>query len=387
MDFYRNEFESSQPESTTFVNNSVAATQMNKQEVARFNQSILCINDMPNEECIGKYFVDVKQMTANEVITYLETVKSASAPDAIIYASEYVDRMFFENLVKIGFQLKERDFNVPVIVVNNQSGKDFKKKVLQFGADDCIHSSFDPEKLNYWIDFLKLFKKLAKEKDADNSNKDKVKISFSKRIFDVLVAGSVLLVLSPLMLIISIIIKMESKGSVFYVSKRAGMGYKVFNFLKFRSMSSGADQELSKLLHLNQYGAGVEMKDQSGANPVFFKIKDDPRITKFGKFLRDTSLDELPQLINVLKGDMSIVGNRPLPLYEAQQLTKDQAALRFMAPAGITGLWQVTKRGKAEMSEDERIALDVSYAKNNSFNKDLVLFFRTFRALVQEEKV
>jgi lipopolysaccharide/colanic/teichoic acid biosynthesis glycosyltransferase len=189
-------------------------------------------------------------------------------------------------------------------------------------------------------------------------------------------------------MLVAVIIKLESRGSIFYVSKRAGMGYKVFNFLKFRSMSTGADKELSKLLHLNQYGGGgVEVKDDNGSNPVFFKIKNDPRITRFGKFLRDTSIDELPQLINVLRGDMSIVGNRPLPLYEAQQLTKDQAALRFMAPAGITGLWQVTKRGKAEMSEDERIALDIQYAKEYSFIYDLKLLFKTIPALLQEEKV
>ncbi|MFT4847484.1 MAG: lipopolysaccharide/colanic/teichoic acid biosynthesis glycosyltransferase [Sediminicola sp.] len=387
MDFYKNEFESSQPDLSHKAEILPPSNQIKERETISFNQSILYINDMPNEECIGRYFRDVSEMTVSKVVSHLEAVNNAAAPDAIIYASEYVDRMFFENLVRIRYELKERGFDVPVIIVNNRADKNFKKKVLQFGADDCIRSDFDPEKLNYWIDFLKLFKRLSKEKELDNRQEEEIKISGSKRIFDILIAGSVLLVLSPIMFLISLIIKLESRGSVFYVSKRAGMGYKVFNFLKFRSMGSGADKELSKLLHLNQYGTGVELKDNNGSNPVFFKIKDDPRITRFGKFLRDTSLDELPQLINVLKGEMSIVGNRPLPLYEAQQLTKDQAALRFMAPAGITGLWQVTKRGKAEMSEEERIALDVSYAKDNSFKKDLNLFFRTFNALVQEERV
>jgi lipopolysaccharide/colanic/teichoic acid biosynthesis glycosyltransferase len=387
MDFYKNEFESSQPDLSHKAEILPPSNQIKERETISFNQSILYFNDMPNEECIGRYFRDVSEMTVSKVVSHLEAVNNAAAPDAIIYASEYVDRMFFENLVRIRYELKERGFDVPVIIVNNRADKNFKKKVLQFGADDCIRSDFDPEKLNYWIDFLKLFKRLSKEKELDNRQEEEIKISGSKRIFDILIAGSVLLVLSPIMFLISLIIKLESRGSVFYVSKRAGMGYKVFNFLKFRSMGSGADKELSKLLHLNQYGTGVELKDNNGSNPVFFKIKDDPRITRFGKFLRDTSLDELPQLINVLKGEMSIVGNRPLPLYEAQQLTKDQAALRFMAPAGITGLWQVTKRGKAEMSEEERIALDVSYAKDNSFKKDLNLFFRTFNALVQEERV
>jgi lipopolysaccharide/colanic/teichoic acid biosynthesis glycosyltransferase len=145
-------------------------------------------------------------------------------------------------------------------------------------------------------------------------------------------------------------------------------------------MRSGADRELKDLSHLNQYSEG-------SGDAVFFKIKDDPRVTPFGQFLRNTSLDELPQLINVLKGDMSLVGNRPLPLYEAERLTKDQIAWRFLAPAGITGLWQVTKRGQKDMSLDERIHLDMEYAMKNSFTMDMKIIFSTFPALFQKEKV
>src|ERR1700692_3772200 len=112
---------------------------------------------------------------------------------------------------------------------------------------------------------------------------------------------------------------------------------------------------MSELTHLNQY-------DAAGRGPVFFKINNDPRITKVGAFLRNTSLDELPQLLNVLLGNMSLVGNRPLPLYEAATLTTDDWAKRFMAPAGITGLWQIKKRGKEDMSVEERINLDIVYA-------------------------
>ncbi|GAB3342713.1 hypothetical protein GCM10027429_32640 [Marivirga atlantica] len=384
MDFY-NEHAANLNSDLNFNKKRVLVKE--KQEVQKFNQRILCVNYNASEECVGRYFTETKHMTPTESVKYLEHVASAESPDAIIYTSEYNDRLFYENLVKLAYLLKERNFNTPIIIVNNDADKDFKKKILQFGADDCISSNFEPEKLNYWIDFLKLFKKLAKENSTEKDQFSDVKISFEKRMFDILVSGVLLLVASPIMLLIALIIKLESKGPVFYISKRAGMGYKVFNFLKFRSMSTGADKELSKLLHLNQYSGGVEVKDENGSNPVFFKIKNDPRITRFGKFLRDTSLDELPQLINVLKGDMSIVGNRPLPLYEAQQLTKDQAALRFMAPAGITGLWQVTKRGKSEMSEQERIDLDMSYAKNHSFMFDIKLLLKTVPALFQEEAV
>jgi lipopolysaccharide/colanic/teichoic acid biosynthesis glycosyltransferase len=117
------------------------------------------------------------------------------------------------------------------------------------------------------------------------------------------------------------------------------------------------------------------------------KLKNDPRITKFGGFIRKYSIDELPQLMNVLKGDMSLVGNRPLPLYEAEMLTSNEWTMRFLGPAGLTGLWQVSRRGKADMSELERKELDNFYATNYSFWLDIKILFSTFSAIVQSEKV
>lgn len=254
------------------------------------------------------------------------------------------------------------------------------------------------------------------------------KTPFVKRVFDLVFAGSVLLVLSPILLLVILAVRLESKGPVFYYSLRVGTGYKIFKFFKFRSMYVNADQRLKDLKHLNQYstaGAGtVETSEDNApvlcdeckvtgskcrfpvyadnnqwcekkysvfkkatANSAFIKIKDDPRVTKVGKILRNTSIDELPQLVNVLIGDMSIVGNRPLPLYEAEKLTTDKYALRFMAPAGITGLWQVEKRGKGEMSEEERLMLDNNYAKNHSFLYDIGLILKTIPALFQKESV
>ena len=211
---------------------------------------------------------------------------------------------------------------------------------------------------------------------------------------------------------------------MFYYSLRVGTGYRIFKFYKFRSMYVNADKRLKELQHLNQYNnekvteelPGMELcdecravgkkcrnqlhadeniwcekqyltskKQQSGA--AFFKLKNDPRITKVGAFIRNTSIDELPQLWNVLKGDMSIVGNRPLPLYEAEKLTTDKYALRFLAPAGITGLWQVEKRGKGEMSEEERLMLDNVYAEKHSFWYDIKLILKTIPALFQKENV
>lgn len=255
----------------------------------------------------------------------------------------------------------------------------------------------------------------------------------SKRIFDILVAGSALLFLSPLLMFIILAIRLESRGKVYYTSKRVGR--KPFDFYKLRSMRVGADAELNKLAKdKNQYAATNQQAEIDFSKPcprcaklpngdtcsptlhigphricdywynnqkkeilksksAFIKIANDPRITKVGKFIRNTSIDELPQLINVIKGDMSIVGNRPLPVYEAEQLTQDDMSKRFLAPAGITGLWQVELRGRGGvMSEDERKRLDNEYAEhfvngNYSFWYDVKLMLRTIPALFQKDTV
>ena len=129
-------------------------------------------------------------------------------------------------------------------------------------------------------------------------------------------------------------------------------------------------------------------KKEEDINNAFVKIENDPRVTKVGQFIRKYSIDELPQLFNILKGDMSIVGNRPLPLYEAEKLTADANIDRFMAPAGLTGLWQVEERGKGgNMSAEERKQLDILYGQTYCFTLDMKILFRTIFAFVQKENV
>ncbi len=204
--------------------------------------------------------------------------------------------------------------------------------------------------------------------------------SIPKRVFDIILSSIALICLSPVFAIIALALKLESRGPIFYIAKRAGRGYRIFNFYKFRTMIVGADAKMKEFSHLNQYNATTE-------GPKFFKIENDPRITKVGAFLRKTSLDELPQLVNVLLGDMSLVGNRPLPLYEAATLTTDEWAQRFMAPAGITGLWQIKKRGNKDMSVEERINLDIVYASKSNFAYDLWIMANTPTALIQKTNV
>ena len=227
------------------------------------------------------------------------------------------------------------------------------------------------------IDFLNNFKKIISKADTSQSDSLKIKISPFKRVIDISAAGVILLLSSPLTLAAALMIRLESKGPIIYKSKRSGKGFEVFDFLKFRSMYADADKRLNELQHLSQYTDG----------DTFVKIKNDPRITRVGKIIRKLSIDELPQLINVLKGDMSLVGNRPLPIYEAERLTDADAAFRFLAPAGITGLWQVEKRGSNDMSVEERIGLDVTYAKNHSFWYDIKILMRTPGSIIQKENV
>lgn len=276
---------------------------------------------------------------------------------------------------------------IPFVLYTASFNQEVKEKALNLGFDEYHYGEITYPFLKR-IEFIKKLKHYKNQRGNKpyatqrvHEEIPKIKIWSLKRAFDIAISATALFFLSPLLILIALIIKLESPGPVFYISKRAGAGYRIFNFYKFRSMRVGADDELKKLAHLNQYD-----KSDSG-NDVFFKIKNDPRVTRFGNFIRNTSLDELPQLINVLLGDMSLVGNRPLPLYEAEKLTKDQIAWRFLAPAGITGLWQVTKRGKDDMSPEERIALDMEYAMKNSFWLDLKIIFSTFPALLQKEKV
>jgi len=250
--------------------------------------------------------------------------------------------------------------------------------------DDVMEMDENYELIASKVSFLKKVKNhppiphLDKEQVVMEDFRQMYQSEYFKRALDILISSLLIAVSFPILIIIAIAIKLDSDGSVFYTSLRAGCRYKVFKLYKFRTMCMDADLLIDSLNHLNQYDAS------ENSQAKFLKIINDPRITKVGKFLRKTSLDELPQLFNVLKGDMSLVGNRPLPLYEASSLTTNAFVPRFMAPAGITGLWQVTKRGYEKMSANERINLDILYAKKRSFFLDLKIMLLTPLALFQE---
>jgi lipopolysaccharide/colanic/teichoic acid biosynthesis glycosyltransferase len=249
-------------------------------------------------------------------------------------------------------------------------------------ADDIVNlQEWDENSLNMKILFLQKYKNRTLELEKKQKVEMTMEVhrnlnSILKRSWDILFSLMSLILLAPVFLIIAVAIRIESRGNIFYVSKRAGMGYRIFTFYKFRTMSPDAEMSRTQYVHLNLYPYSKLAR--------FFKIENDPRVTRVGRFLRNTSLDELPQLFNVLRGDMSLVGNRPLPLYEAENLTTDELAKRFMAPAGMTGLWQVKKSGKSVMSEDERIGLDLNYADKSNLLMDMWIMAHTPQALMQK---
>jgi len=267
-----------------------------------------------------------------------------------------------------------------IVAVSAQARKEWKKKALALKLHDFYVQPVDNDLLMERLNFLVKFKLIKPQLSQLSQQVDvSYRMPLYKRLFDIVAAGAALLLLSPFFLLIAAAIRVESKGPVVYKSKRVGTGYKIFDFYKFRSMRPDADKILNQLSSKNQYAAD--------GKSAFVKIKDDPRITKVGSFIRNTSIDELPQLFNVLKGDMSLVGNRPLPLYEAEMLTSNEWTMRFLGPAGLTGLWQISKRGKEDMSERERKKLDNFYAQKYSFWLDLKIILKTIPALLQKEKV
>ncbi len=298
---------------------------------------------------------------------------------------------------------------------------------LQAGVSCAFEANISREQLNREFAYIDNFVfRSNSEAVREKPEIHLFRMPWWKRAFDILASGCALLLLSPLLLAVAVAIKLDSPGPVIYTSKRVGSNYRIFDFLKFRSMRTNADQQIKSLSSLNQYGSvsdeksdAMQVDDADLAlmfkqmdddvlfsddfvisedahqnhldiehDQAFVKIENDPRITRLGRILRKYSIDELPQLINILRGDMSVVGNRPLPLYEAEKLTSDEYIERFMCPSGLTGLWQVEKRGQAgRLSPEQRKQLDIRYAREMSLWLDIKIILRTFTAFIQKENV
>lgn len=205
--------------------------------------------------------------------------------------------------------------------------------------------------------------------DRNTINDDKKNFLFIKRLSDIAVSLLSLIILSPVLLIVTLIVFLECpKASPIFVQDRVGKDGKVFRFYKFRSMIPDAESQLESLLHRN------EMEGHA------FKMKNDPRVTKVGRFLRKTSIDELPQLFNVLRGDMSIVGPRP-PLPREVEKYSDYELQRLYVTPGLTCYWQTTPN-RNDMSFDEWLQMDLDYIEDRSIKTDFNIILSTFIAVL-----
>lgn len=315
-----------------------------------------------------------------------------------------------------------------LLITSQELTDEQRREYLRAGVNSALSGNVSREDffrtLQFMADYSFPHKPVVRSREE---SMELFRMPLWKRAFDIAAAGTALVLLSPLLLLVAAAIKLDSPGPVVYKSQRVGSNYRVFDFLKFRSMRSDADRKLKELGGLNQYAAespsveamkitldedqigqllaqssdGILFSDDfaiseedhlqqvgSEQEKTFVKIENDPRITPLGRLLRKYSIDELPQLWNILRGDMSVVGNRPLPLYEAERLTSDEYIERFMCPSGLTGLWQVEKRGQGgRLSPEQRKQLDIRYAREMSAWLDLKIILRTFTAFIQKENV
>ncbi|BAZ90592.1 undecaprenyl-phosphate galactose phosphotransferase [Raphidiopsis curvata NIES-932] len=193
----------------------------------------------------------------------------------------------------------------------------------------------------------------------------------TKRLFDITFSLLVLILFFPVYIVLALLIALSSEGPIFYLQERVGKNYRVFNCIKFRTMVTNADEILAQMME-----TCPEMRDEFNST---FKLKDDPRITKVGHFLRITSLDEFPQFWNVLKGDMSIVGPRPLVVKELQKYGSHIDQVLTIRP-GITGLWQVS--GRNDIPYPKRVQIDLHYVRSRSFLLDLWIILKTINIVI-----
>jgi len=342
-----------------------------------------------------------------------------------------------EDITSITY-LKKKCPSLYIILLTDTLSDEERRTYQKCGINDTLNSEASVTEINKKIQFITSRENILFDDEASSKKILHFKIPIWKRCFDITFSLIALIILSPVFIITAIAIKLESEGPVMFKSKRVGTNYTVFDFLKFRSMYVDSDKRLKELSRTqNQYSEkteepaipvghfDTEVNDNSALNDdlaaemlisddevmlvgddfvvsetnfnkqktedinnAFVKIENDPRITKVGHFIRKYSIDELPQLVNILKGDMSVVGNRPLPLYEAEKLTSDDSIDRFMAPAGLTGLWQVEKRGDSgKLSADERKQLDITYGQTYNFILDMKIIFKTLTAFVQKDDV
>jgi lipopolysaccharide/colanic/teichoic acid biosynthesis glycosyltransferase len=340
----------------------------------------LLIKELPPEFFINKHHA------LEELQDYLDNQSILTLPDVILIETDSEGKCFkFIEKIKKNPLYRE----LIIVLIASERDKGWKASALKLKVHDFYVMPFPVEHLIERLHFLVKFKLIRPQLSVLENSDVIYKLPVMKRLFDVVISAICIIVLAPVLILTAILISLDSKGPVIYKSKRVGTGYNIFDFYKFRSMRVGADKQLEDLSDLNRYKNDEYPEEEAEdlkKRTTFIKLVNDPRITRFGSFIRRTSIDELPQLFNVLKGDMSLVGNRPLPLYEAEMLTSNDWSQRFMGPAGVTGLWQIKSRGKKDISERERKKFDNFYASKYSFWFDFEILIKTLPVILHKEK-
>jgi len=346
--------------------------------------------EFPSPVIFENYMAEIE--TIDNPFSVSQWIMVNGLPDAIVCERKLTGDSGYE-FYDFWTNYFDQDRRIPFILLEDFNNQETDIIAHQKNPDDILSKPLTSETLISRILVLKQSKPAVYETDAPNIKAYiPYKSPILKRVFDVVVASLGLLVVSPILLIFIAAISIGSKGNVFYISKRVSSGFMVFDFYKLRSMYIKSDKRLKELAHVNEFvkeeQAANDVKLLSGLNSAAdhrygnTTNVGDPRITRIGHIIRKLKIDELPQLYNVIKGDMSMVGNRPLPIYEAELLTTSDWADRFHSTAGITGPWKaVTRRKLKSMSHEERNSLQNKYSdfvKNPYyFWKDIWIIIRT----------
>jgi lipopolysaccharide/colanic/teichoic acid biosynthesis glycosyltransferase len=336
-------------ENISLVANLAKAFHMGYASSVNLRQAIAYLRELQKEECsLRGFLIDVPmhQLHLQNFLQYISGTPYANLP--VLYVSTHLTQ---------------------AETISLTSGH---------VVDDVVHPIRDIFTIGDRIVFLG---KVKEERIARNKRKggwaEAARLrsaAMAKRLADIFFSSLMILLTAPLMLLIALLVKLDSHGPVFHNTYRAGRGYRVFKLYRFRTGKVGAARLVTSLSQLNLF------RDNDAK---FIKACHETGLTRIGRILRCSSLEALPQLFNVLKGDMSVVGNRPLPLNEASSLTSDEFAERFNAPAGITGLWQVAS---PELKEGSALRYDLEYARTASLALDMQILWRTPRTIWEKMK-
>ncbi|MGC2238603.1 MAG: sugar transferase [Pyrinomonadaceae bacterium] len=309
-----------------------------------------------------------------------DTEKMLEKTSALSVVKKFEDVQVVGDLSDLPNVIRELEIQEVIITDNTIPSESLFDAMMQIGRKQKVEFRLAPSLFNFLpqktsveqigvLPMVRLFREPLS--DAER---------FLKRASDIVIAALALIVLSPFLLLIALFIKLDSRGKILFRQERVGMDGRKFLCYKFRTMLSGANEDLHREAYLKNIEGAAEANAGNNEKPVFGKVKDDPRVTKAGKFLRRSSIDELPQIFNVLLGDMSIVGPRPPIPYEVEEYDIRHRKRLDMKP-GITGLWQVS--GRNRLTFEEMVQIDLFYIENWSLWLDLKIILLTIPAILR----